>query len=203
MRKTGRGIVLAFGNQRRNEVEMIQIVKRFGSLLTLQAWAAITAVAVVNSACAASGTEFQGKPPEFRTDAGVVTLCYPRHSIVEWIEELLDEIVAAASIHLIPAVPWRIEIDGGALRLAADLSELQIDEVRIGGGASRIEVARPQPTRVARFRIGGASHLTVDDHHADGIGGELRWQSPDFDGATDRFEIEIAGGVSDHEVAAR
>jgi hypothetical protein len=57
-------IGLAFGLQWRNQVEMIAILKRFGSLLTLQASAAIAAVAVVDSACAASEAEFQGKPYE-------------------------------------------------------------------------------------------------------------------------------------------
>jgi hypothetical protein len=56
--------MLAFSHQWRNEVEMIPIAKRFGCLLTLRARAAIIAVALVNSACAANEAEFQGKPYE-------------------------------------------------------------------------------------------------------------------------------------------
>ena len=56
--------MLAFGQDRLNEREMISGGRCLRSLLALQGPAALTAIAVVNLACAAGAAEFRGKPYE-------------------------------------------------------------------------------------------------------------------------------------------
>ncbi len=149
----------------------------------------------------------------------MVRLRYPRHSIRSWAKELIEGEETAAMIELSGVVPWRIEVDGGVSRLSADLNDLQLAALRVGGGASRVELMLPRPEGVVSVRIGGgASHLTIhrpqgaaarlrvqdgasrlalDEPRSAAIGGEVRWQSSDFAAATDRYEIEVAGGASD------
>ena len=162
---------------------------------------------------------FDGDAPRVQADAGVVTLRYPRHSVLNWLTDLLAANESAASIALNGTIPWAIEVGGGASRLTANLNALRLEILRIGGGASQVELTLPRPVGVVPVRIGGgasrltihrphgvaarlrvrggASQLTVDERYAAAIGGEVRWQSPDFLSATDRYEIEIAGGASD------
>jgi hypothetical protein len=42
----------------------------------------------------------------------------------------------------------------------------------------------------------GASRLTLDTMHLGSVGGEMRWETPDFGVARDRYDIEIAGGAN-------
>ena len=44
---------------------------------------------------------------------------------------------------------------------------------------------------------GGASRLNFDEQSFDAVGGKVRLQSPGFDGAADRYEIEVSGGASE------
>jgi hypothetical protein len=41
----------------------------------------------------------------------------------------------------------------------------------------------------------GASKLTLDTMHLGSVGGETRWETPDFGAAPDRYDVEIGGGV--------
>ena len=162
---------------------------------------------------------FDGEAPQVQADAGVVTLRYPRHSGINWLTDLLAANDSVASIALNGAIPWRIEVGGGASQFSANLKALRLEALRIGGGASQVELTLPRPVGVVAVRIsggvsrltihrphgvaarlrvrGGASQLTVDEQYTAVIGGEVRWQNADFLTAMDRYEIEIAGGASD------
>ena len=168
---------------------------------------------------------FAGEPPETRTEDGVVTIRYPRHSLVDLVRDALRRDDRAARVVLNGTIPWRIEVDGGVSRLSADLRRLQLEALAIGGGASRVVLTLPRPTGVVPVRIGGgasnvaihrpagvaarlrvrggATDLTFDDQEAGAVGGEVRWQSPGFTGAGDRYEIEVGGGASDLTIDAR
>ena len=168
---------------------------------------------------------FDGEAPHVRAENGVLTICYPRHSIVDWVRDALRPNDRAARIVLNGTIPWRIEVDGGVSRLSADLRRLQLEALAIGGGASRVVLTLPRPTGVVPVRIGGgasnvaihrpagvaarlrvrggATDLTFDDQEAGAVGGEVRWQSPGFAGAGDRYEIEVGGGASDLMIDAR
>jgi class 3 adenylate cyclase len=48
----------------------------------------------------------------------------------------------------------------------------------------------------ARVRVrGGAQNLTLDDQHFGAVGGEVVWQSPDYDAAAHRYDVSIRRGV--------
>jgi hypothetical protein len=68
--------------------------------------------------------------------------------------------------------------------------------VRIGGGASDVELIRPAGVPV-RVRIGGgASKLAIDDFRVGAVGGKTDWRSPDYDLVEGRYDIEIGTGAS-------
>jgi hypothetical protein len=41
----------------------------------------------------------------------------------------------------------------------------------------------------------GASRLTLDTMHLGSVGGETRWETPDFGASPDRYDVEIDGGA--------
>ena len=90
-----------------------------------------------------------------------------------------------------------LEISGGSSRLAIRLPRPDTSvPARIGGGASNVEVIRPAGVPV-RVRIGGgASELSIDDFAVGGAGGKIDWKSPDYDSAQQRYDIEIGAGAS-------
>ena len=168
---------------------------------------------------------FAGEVPQIEIQAGGVTLRYRRHSLFSWVNELIDDEVTAAMLELAGQVPWRIEFNGGLSHCAAYLADVRLESVRIGGGASQVDlslspplgivpihigggasqvtICRPREVAV-RLRIaGGASRLLFDGHRAEAVGGEIRWQSPGADAATNRYEIEVAGGASLFTLATR
>ncbi|MFI1395486.1 hypothetical protein [Streptomyces sp. NPDC020681] len=155
---------------------------------------------------------FAGLVPEVHTAAGVVTVRYPRRLHPFTFRKHNGQLTVNAS------VPWAVEIDGGAGRVTADLSSLQLTRLELGGGASHVSVVLPRPSGTVRVRIGGgasnvtlrrphdvaarvsvsggASHLTLDNQHLDAVGGGLDLTSPDYETTEDRYDIEVVGGAS-------
>jgi hypothetical protein len=65
--------------------------------------------------------------------------------------------------------------------------------IRIGAGASNVELIRPAGVPF-RFRVGaGASKLAIDDFRGRG---KIDWRSPDYDHVEGRYDIEIGAGAS-------
>jgi hypothetical protein len=162
---------------------------------------------------------FDGPPPEVHARDGAVTIRYPRtfHPF-DWRKRTAD-------ITLNAAILWEIEFHGGLSRLDADLSELRLGSfeiiggvsgvalilprpsgtvsVRVSGGASDVSIHRPEGV-AARIRVGrGASKLAFDEQRFGAIGGETRLQTPDYDGAADRYDMEVSGGASKLSVDTR
>jgi hypothetical protein len=162
---------------------------------------------------------FDGPPPEVHAQDGAVTIRYPRtfHPF-DWRKR-------AAEVTLNPAIPWQIEFHGGLSRLDADLSVLELGSFEVTGGASGVAVTLPRPSgtvsvRVsggasdvsihrpegvaARIRVGrGVSKLAFDEQRFGAIGGETRLQTNDYDGATDRYDVEVTGGASKLSIDTR
>jgi hypothetical protein len=162
---------------------------------------------------------FDGPPPEVHARDGAVTIRYPRtfHPF-DWRRR-------TAEVTLNPAIPWQIEFHGGLSRLDADLSALGVGSFEVTGGASGVAVTLPRPSgtvsvRVtggasdvtihrpegvaARIRVGrGVSELAFDEQRFGAIGGETRLQTPGYDGAADRYDMEVAGGASKLSVGTR
>ena len=156
---------------------------------------------------------FEGPVPEVKVEGGTVTFRYPRRL------RLFDRSKQGAEVALSAAVPWRIELKGGASEIVAELGGLDLSglevrggassfrvelpvpsgtvPVRIAGGASEIVVRRP-PGVAARVRLKGwASQLTFDDQTFGAIGSDVRLQSPGYEDAAGRYDVEVSGSASD------
>ena len=168
---------------------------------------------------------FAGPVPKMRVRDGVVTVGYPKFSWFDWRGQFGDQTLEASAhwrkdegeIALNPAVPWSIELRGGASRLSADLRALRLESFEMRGGASKIELVLPRPIGVIPIRItggmsrmdirrplgtaagleltGGVSEVTVDGDAYKSMG-HLSLQTPGAAGSADRYEIELTGGVS-------
>jgi hypothetical protein len=162
---------------------------------------------------------FDGPPPEVHARDGAVTIRYPRtfHPF-DWRKR-------TAEVTLNPAIPWQIKFHGGLSRLDADLSVLELGSFEVTGGASGVAVTLPRPSgtvsvRVsggasdvsihrpegvaARIRVGrGVSKLAFDEQRFGAIGGETRLQTIDYDGAADRYDLEVTGGASKISIDTR
>ncbi len=168
---------------------------------------------------------FAGATPRVRARAGVVTIHYGRFSWLDWRARIADsklEISAhwrrdRARIVLNGAIPWDIELRGGASTLDGDLRAVRLASFLITGGASRISLRLPEPqglvvVRVtggmsdlalvrpagsaARLRLrGGASRVTLDGQRVTGVGNVVL-ASEGAEAAASRYEIEVEGGAS-------
>jgi hypothetical protein len=150
---------------------------------------------------------FEGKMPDVRVDGGAVTVKYrptlhpPRGQIT-----------------LSGRVPWAIKASMGMSDVVADLQELELTGLEISGGASRLKVKLPRPKAAVPVRIGagasnlelirpaavpvrvriggGASKLAIDDVHFGAAGRKTDWRSPDYDLVEGGYDIEIGAGAS-------
>jgi class 3 adenylate cyclase len=155
-------------------------------------------------------TRFEGRPPKVRALADTVTVEYPRFAIGR-------RRPYRSTVTLNASVAWRIESRGKLTDLMADLAGLALQALNFHEGAARIWVTLPRPVGevpiqlssgvadatvhrpvgvAARVHIlGGASGLTLDDQRFKAVGGEVNWQSPDWDRAGDRYDILIRRGA--------
>ena len=117
------------------------------------------------------------------------------------------------------AIPWRIEIRGGASEVVAELGGLDLSGLEVRGGASLFRVELPEPSGTVPVRISGgaseiivrrpagvaarvrlkgwASQLTFDDQSFGGVGNDVRLQSPGYEDAPRRYDVEVSGSASD------
>jgi hypothetical protein len=152
-------------------------------------------------------SRFEGKVPDVLVDGGTVTVKY-RPSLHR----------TSGEIMLSGRVPWAIKADMGMSDVVADLQELELMGLEISGGVSRLEVRLPRPKAAVQVRIGagaskvelvrpagvpvrvriggGASKLAIDDFHVGAAGGKTDWRSPDYDLVERRYDIEIGAGAS-------
>jgi DNA-binding MarR family transcriptional regulator len=155
----------------------------------------------------------EGPTSQVRAQDGIVTVRQRRRRLPS-----LSRDERANEILLNGSIPWEVEVRGGASNLAADFDELKLRSLEIKGGASETVLTLPHPPGTATLRVlGGASDLTIhrpegvaarilvrdgssklafDEQHFGAIGGETQWQSPDYDGAADRYDIEVSGGAN-------
>ncbi|MGH9057493.1 MAG: MarR family winged helix-turn-helix transcriptional regulator [Acidimicrobiales bacterium] len=116
------------------------------------------------------------------------------------------------------AIPWQVDVFGGASRLELDLRGADVRSVSVRGGASQVLLRLPSPSGVvpvvvaggaSRLRVerpsgstmavrvrGGASHLTLDGTELRAFWGDERFALGGPAGAPDRFELEVGGGAS-------
>jgi class 3 adenylate cyclase len=155
-------------------------------------------------------TRFEGRPPKVRTAADTLTLEYPRFGYGR-------RHPYRSTVTVNGSVPWRIESRGGLTALMADLGALTLQAFDVHEGATRLQVTLPRPVGQVPIQLssgvadatihrpagvavrvhitGGARRLALDDQHFKAVGGEVSWQSPDWDRASDRFDITILRGA--------
>ncbi len=149
-------------------------------------------------------------------ERGTVRVIYHRHGGSAKREKNEGLVLLNAS------VPWSITCQGGVAWLRANfravtltavaisfgVSDVEIDlgtpsdviPISITGGVSQVTIRRPHGT-AARLRVkGGATHVTFDQQYFEATGGKMVLATSDVDRATDRYEIDITGGVSDVKV---
>lgn len=114
-------------------------------------------------------------------------------------------------------IPWTIRLSGGASSVRLDLRELQLsrleisggvsdatvqlglpkgtDGIQISGGVSNLTLRLPSKAQWSLSASGGVSNLKINGT-AYSSGSEFQKQSNGYTGATDRFDLQISGGVS-------
>lgn len=149
----------------------------------------------------------EGGRPRIEAEHGVVRIGGLRHGGAH-----------SGEVALNAAVSWDVEVGGGARRLTVDLgivrlrsfalsggaSEVTVNlglpvgtvPVTFSGGVSRASVHRPPGTAIRVHITSGVSRLALDDLSFGSVGGETRWQSPNFAAAADRFDLVLNGGAS-------
>jgi hypothetical protein len=149
---------------------------------------------------------FDGKVPDVRTDGGTVTVRY-RMSLHP----------TRGQIELCGQIPWSIRGHMGMSHVVADLEDLELTDLEVSAGMSHVEMRLPRPKQTVRIRIGGgasdvelirptgvpvrvhigggASKLAIDEFRL-GSGGGTDWRSPDYDRVEARYDIEIRAGAS-------
>jgi DNA-binding MarR family transcriptional regulator len=152
---------------------------------------------------------FDGQQPRIQRDGAAVTIRQRRlSSYFGW--------AGPGVIRLNDEVVWDVAFSGGSLRLQLELRDLSLSglslrgghklaarlpppvgtvAVELTGGMAETKLERPPgvPLRVAVR--GGVHQLAVDDlrlHAAERTG----WQTPDFAGSQNRYDVIVAGGVS-------
>jgi DNA-binding MarR family transcriptional regulator len=156
---------------------------------------------------------FEGPVPEVKVEGGTITFRYPRRlRLFDWSKQ-------GAELALNAAVPWRIELKGGASEVVAELGGLDLSGLEVRGGASSFRVELPEPSGTVPVRIAGgaseivvrrppgvaarvrlkgwASQLTFDDQTFGAVGSDVRLQSPGYEDAAGRYDVEVSGSASD------
>jgi hypothetical protein len=150
---------------------------------------------------------FDGKVPEVGVDGGTVSVKY-RPSFHP----------PTGEITLSGRIPWTIRAHWGMSDVSADLESLELRDLKIAGGSSRLEIRLPHPDTSIPIRIGGgasslevirpagvpvrvrigggASKLAIDNFSVGSAGGGTDWKSPDYDSAEERYDIAIGAGAS-------
>jgi DNA-binding MarR family transcriptional regulator len=155
---------------------------------------------------------FKGAVPKVEVSGGTVTIASATSSFKLFGRR------EPAEIDLHRFIPWAIGIRGGASHVEADLRGLELGSFEVRGGVSDVSISLPKPKGTvpisvrggannlsivrpagvaARLLVGhGVSDMTIDTLHLGAVGGEMRWETPDFAGATDKYDIEVGGGAS-------
>jgi DNA-binding MarR family transcriptional regulator len=176
--------------------------------------------------------EFKGPVPRMRVRDGVVTVGYPRFGWFDWRAQGFGQTIEASAhwrkdrgeITLNSAVPWAIELRGGVSKLIVDARALRLESFELRGGASQVSLTLPHPSGAVPIRVeGGMSNIEIErpkgvamvlelrggvnqaivDGEAHKGTGYLSLQTPGAKAASDRYELELSGGVTKVVVTTR
>ena len=187
---------------------------RSGRLVFLSRASRITILADPLTSDLARG-HFTHNVPYIEVEEGTLSFHY-RHS--SCFDQTLFLRAPRGEIRLNTSIPWEIEFRKGVSELEAELASLELRSLDILGGASRIRLALSQPSGTAFIYIsggisqgeirapatagirvqisGGSSNLNFENQRFGAIGGETSLATPNFESATSRYDVCIAGGTS-------
>jgi hypothetical protein len=168
-------------------------------------------------------SRFSGATPSARVRDGAITIRYPRFAWFDWRGRVADQWVNASAhwkrdaidVVLNAALPWSVELRGGATSVTADLRAVTITAFALSGGAGSISLALGRPAGVVRIGVtGGAGDILVTrpagvpvvltvkgGYRKATLDGTAAWSpgriaTPGGEAAPDRFEVDISGGAN-------
>ncbi|MCA9641053.1 MAG: MarR family transcriptional regulator, partial [Myxococcales bacterium] len=154
---------------------------------------------------------FDGEAPKLEHREELIRVRYPRSLLA-----LLKSKPKRGEIRLCRAVPWQLQVNGGATELECAFRELQLEHFKLRGGAQRLtldlgvpaarvpieiqggaqqlSVVRPASSAI-RLRVdGGATKVELDTLKLGAVGGELQWATPGLNETQPFYDIHVHGG---------
>jgi DNA-binding MarR family transcriptional regulator len=150
---------------------------------------------------------FEGTTPEVKVAGGEVSIRYPRRL---WARA----VGRSADVGLNTTIPWRIELQANGSEVNGALDGLDVAELEVKGNGSMLHLDLPAPSGVVLIRILGAgseiavtrpagvafrvrakgwgSMVTLDGMSTTGAGGTMRLQTPDYEAANQRYDVEVS-----------
>jgi DNA-binding MarR family transcriptional regulator len=161
--------------------------------------------------------KFDGPVPQVRLRDGVVSVQYKGRWGWDWRDRRAD-------LALNAALPWDVEVVGGANKLQGKLADVNLRSFELNGGVDQLRLTLGQPTGEVPIRlIGGSNHARFErpagvhvqlrlnggagavefDHQKLGsTGGHTTLETTGAAQAKDRFVIEVNGGSSRMSIVA-
>lgn len=121
-----------------------------------------------------------------------------------------------SSLWLNPAVPWSLDVHGGASEWDADLTDIDVRSVTLHSGAAHIRLTLGRPSRARTIRVGavkdlrierpagvpvrlemakGATKVALDDRRFGAVGGGLLDHTGGYDPDQPHYAVTVAGGA--------
>jgi hypothetical protein len=90
-----------------------------------------------------------------------------------------------------------LEVAGGLILIRLELpAPTGVVPIRISGAASEISVRRPAGTAARVHLKGWVSAFVFDEQTFSSVGKDVRLQSPGYDTASSRYDIEVSASAS-------
>jgi hypothetical protein len=186
-----------------------------GGSLTLTGGVADLDLRGGDSAESLATASFENHLPTARVDSGRIAVTFRR---LDPLGTLRFRGKPRATIRLNKAVPWTIELRDGVSGLRADLTDIRLRGLTIGGGLTNAEVRLPPPASTVTIRInsgvsglrvhrpagvpvrvqvqGSATGFTFDNKAASSSGPGLVRETGDWAIARDRYDIVLGSGAT-------
>jgi hypothetical protein len=125
--------------------------------------------------------------------------------------------VGLGEIELNPRHPWRFQIQGATWNTVVDAGALDVREIKLDSGATKVECFLPRPRGVVPIIVsggvvgltlhrppgvavtahasGGTARIKLDTFSATALTSDLHWESPGASASPDRYELRINGGA--------
>jgi TetR/AcrR family tetracycline transcriptional repressor len=125
--------------------------------------------------------------------------------------------VGLGQIELNPRRPWRFKVQAPTWRTVLEAADLDVREIHIDSGASKVECFLPSPRGVVPIHVSsgvvdvalhrpkgapvvavvhtGALKLKLDDFSTTVAVFDVHWQTDGASSAPDRYELNVSGGV--------